>query len=186
MSETVSPRPTKTRFVLPLVVFVVLVVLLGVGLTLNPREVPSPLIGKPAPAFELPQLHAPDATFASQDMLGKVWMLNVWASWCASCRDEHPVLMALARSGAVPIYGLNYKDVRAQGIEWLERYGNPYRLSAYDAKGAVGIDYGVYGVPETYVIDRRGVIRYKRIGVVTPDVLREKILPLVRELERNG
>lgn len=187
MSAETMPTPaSRARFLVPLAVFVLLVVLLGIGLTLNPREVPSPLIGKPAPAFELPQLHAPDATFASKDMLGKVWMLNVWASWCVSCREEHPVLMELARSGTVPLFGLNYKDVRLQGIEWLERYGNPYRLSAYDAKGAVGIDYGVYGVPETYVIDKRGVIRYKRIGVVTPDVLREKILPLVRELERNG
>ncbi|HYH43457.1 MAG TPA: DsbE family thiol:disulfide interchange protein [Burkholderiales bacterium] len=165
--------------------FLVLVVFLGIGLTLNPREVPSPLVGKPAPQFELPVLHAPEQTFSPRSMLGKVWMLNVWASWCVSCRHEHPVLMELARSGALPIYGLNYKDGRQDGIEWLNRHGDPYKLSAFDNKGAVGIDYGVYGVPESYVIDKRGVIRFKQIGIVTPDILRAKILPLVRELERD-
>ena len=185
-AETIAVRGSRMRFVVPLAVFLVLVVLLGIGLTLNPREVPSPLIGKPAPPFELPQLHAPDATFSSKDMLGRVWMLNVWASWCASCRDEHPLLMALAKARVVPLYGLNYKDGRDDAIRWLGRYGDPYAGSAYDAKGVVGIDYGVYGVPETYIIDKRGVIRYKQIGVVTPTALREKILPLVRELERNG
>ena len=176
----------RARFLIPLVVFVVMVVFLGVGLTLNPREVPSPLINKPAPAFQLPQLHAPDKTFAQKDMLGKVWMLNVWASWCVACREEHPHLVELARSGVVPIYGLNYKDERADGIAWLARFGNPYRLSAYDRDGRIGIDYGVYGVPETYVIDKAGVIRYKRIGIVDPEIVRDKILPLVRELNGNG
>ena len=176
----------RARFLIPLAIFAVLVVFLGVGLTLNPREVPSPLINKPAPAFQLPQLHAPDKTFAQKDMLGKVWMLNVWASWCVACREEHPHLVALARSGAVPIYGLNYKDERADGIAWLARFGNPYQLSAYDRDGRIGIDYGVYGVPETYVIDKSGVIRYKRIGAVTPQILREKILPLLKELNGNA
>ena len=176
----------RARFLIPLAVFAVLVVFLGVGLTLNPREVPSPLINKPAPAFQLPQLHAPDKTFAQKDMLGKVWMLNVWASWCVACREEHPNLVELARSGAVPIYGLNYKDERADGIAWLARFGNPYQLSAYDRDGRIGIDYGVYGVPETYVIDKAGVIRYKRIGAVTPEILRDKILPLVKELNANA
>lgn len=176
----------RARFLIPLALFAVLVVFLGVGLTLNPREVPSPLINKPAPAFQLPQLHAPDKTFAQKDMLGKVWMLNVWASWCVACREEHPNLVQLARSGAVPIVGLNYKDERADGIAWLTRFGNPYRLSAYDRDGRIGIDYGVYGVPETYVIDKAGVIRYKRIGVVTPEILRDKILPLVKELNGNA
>ena len=176
----------RARFLIPLAVFAVLVVFLGVGLTLNPREVPSPLINKPAPAFLLPQLHAPDKTFAQKDMLGKVWMLNVWASWCVACREEHPNLVELARSGAVPIYGLNYKDERADGIAWLARFGDPYQLSAYDRDGRIGIDYGVYGVPETYVIDKAGVIRYKRIGVVTREIVRDKILPLVKELNGNG
>ena len=176
----------RARFLIPLAAFLVLVVFLGVGLTLNPREVPSPLINKPAPPFELPQLHAPDKTFSQKEMLGKVWMLNVWASWCVACREEHPHLVALARSGAVPIYGLNYKDERADGIAWLARFGDPYQLSAYDRDGRIGIDYGVYGVPETYVIDKAGVIRYKRIGIVDAQIVREKILPLVKELNGNG
>ncbi len=173
------------RYALPLGAFLVLAIFLGIGLGLNPREVPSPLIGKPAPHFELPQLHRAQDTFSQKDMHGKVWMLNVWASWCAACRVEHPVLVALAKSGTIPIIGLNYKDKRGDGIAWLERFGDPYVLSAYDEQGKVGIDYGVYGVPETYVIDKQGVIRYKRIGIVTPDIVKEKILPLVGELNRE-
>lgn len=179
-----ATRP-KWRFLLPLAAFLALAVLLGVGLQLNPREVPSPLVGKPAPDFKLPQLHNAAATFSQADMRGKVWLLNVWASWCASCREEHPVLVQLAKSGTVPIVGLNYKDKREDGIAWLERFGDPYVLSAFDERGRVGIDYGVYGVPETYVIDKKGVIRYKRIGIVTPDILSGKILPLVGELNRE-
>jgi len=170
------------RYLLPFALFVILVVFLGVGLKLNPREVPSPLVGKSAPQFELPQLHDAAKSFSQKDMAGKVWLLNVWASWCASCREEHPVLMELAKTGVVPIYGLNYKDKRNDGIAWLQRFGNPYALSAFDESGRVGIDYGVYGVPETYVIDKAGVIRYKRIGPVTPEIVRDKILPLVQEL----
>ena len=173
-----------SRFVLPLVIFVVLVVFLAIGLGHDPHEVPSPLINKPAPAFQLPQLHEPTKTFSAQEMKGKVWLLNVWASWCISCREEHPVLLELARAGAVPIYGLNYKDKREDAIEWLNDLGNPYLLSAADIDGRVGIDYGVYGAPETYLIDRDGVIRYKHIGPLTPDVLQGKILPLVKDLEK--
>ena len=173
-----------SRFVLPFVIFVVLVVFLAIGLGHDPHEVPSPLINKPAPAFQLPQLHEPTKTFSAQEMRGKVWLLNVWASWCISCREEHPVLLELARDGAVPIYGLNYKDKREDAIEWLNDLGNPYLLSAADVDGRVGIDYGVYGAPETYLIDRDGVIRYKHIGPLTPDVLQGKILPLVKDLEK--
>jgi cytochrome c biogenesis protein CcmG/thiol:disulfide interchange protein DsbE len=173
------------RFLLPLGLFAGLVVLLAVGLTLNPREVPSPLIGKPAPEFRLPQLHQPESTFASAEMKGKVWVLNVWASWCVACREEHPVLSDFARSRAVPLYGLNYKDQRNDAIAWLKRYGDPYELSVFDLDGRVGIDYGVYGVPETYVIDKQGVIRYKRIGPVTPAILKDKIVPLIAELNRG-
>jgi cytochrome c biogenesis protein CcmG, thiol:disulfide interchange protein DsbE len=175
---------TMTRFAIPIAIFAALLVLLGVGLKLDPREVPSPLIGKPAPHFELPQLHEASKTFTERDMLGKVWVLNVWASWCVSCREEHPVLLDLAASGAVPVYGLNYKDQRADGLKWLRAMGDPYKLSIYDLDGRVGIDYGVYGVPETYVIDKAGVIRYKRIGPLTPQIVKEKVLPLVRELDR--
>ena len=176
----------RARFLIPLAVFAVLVVFLGVGLRLDPREVPSPLIDKPAPDFKLPQLEHADKTISKQDMLGKVWMLNVFASWCVSCREEHATILELSRSGAVPVLGLNYKDERADGIAWLARLGNPYHVIAYDRDGRVGIDYGVYGVPESYIIDKAGVIRYKRIGVVTPEVVRDKILPLVKELNAHG
>jgi cytochrome c biogenesis protein CcmG/thiol:disulfide interchange protein DsbE len=178
-------RPPIKRILWVLGIFGALVALLGVGLTLNPREVPSPLIGKPAPQFELAQLHDPAKTFSPQDMAGKVWLLNVWASWCASCRDEHPVLTALAKTNVVPILGLDYKDEREEALAWLKHFGNPYGLSAYDPKGRIAIDYGVYGVPETYVIDKRGVIRYKRVGPVTPQVLKDNILPLVQTLDRE-
>ena len=171
------------RFIWPFVIFVVLAGFLYVGLHLNPREVPSPLIGKPAPAFNLAQLHDPSKRFTAQEMKGQVWLLNVWASWCVSCRVEHPVLMALSRQNIVPIYGLDYKDKREAGMAWLQEGGNPYVLSASDTDGRIGIDYGVYGVPETYVIDKEGVIRYKQIGPVTQQSLHEKILPLVAELK---
>ena len=174
------------RFLLPLGIFIALVVMLGVGLSLNPREVPSPLIGKPAPEFKLPHLQQPEKSFSPGEARGKVWVLNVWASWCAPCRDEHPLMTALARSGIAPVYGLNYKDKREDAIRWLKQYGDPYAASVSDIDGRVGIDYGVYGVPETYVIDKKGVIRYKRVGPVTPEILKEKIAPLIAELNRNG
>jgi cytochrome c biogenesis protein CcmG/thiol:disulfide interchange protein DsbE len=163
--------------------FVALIVLLAVGLRLDPREVPSPLIGKPAPAFQLPLLAAPDKTFSQKDMLGRVWVLNVWASWCAPCLVEHSQITRLA-AGTVPVVGLNYKDAREDALPWLARNGNPFTASVYDGAGRIALDYGVYGVPETYVIDRKGVIRYKRIGPVTPEILKERIEPLLREL--NG
>lgn len=171
------------RFLVPLGIFIVMVAFLAIGLGLNPREIPSPLINKPAPAFLLPQLHQPDTTFSQQDMKGKVWLLNIWASWCVSCRQEHPVLMDLAKSNAVPIYGLNYKDRREDALAWLKQFGDPYVLSIADRDGRVGIDFGVYGVPETFVIDKEGAIRYKQIGPVTPEALRDKILPLVKALQ---
>jgi cytochrome c biogenesis protein CcmG, thiol:disulfide interchange protein DsbE len=166
--------------------FLALVALLGVGLNLNPREVPSPLIGRPAPAFELPLLEAPERNFSHKEMLGKVWVLNVWASWCAPCLVEHPHITRLAQSRAAPVVGLNYKDAREDAIPWLKRNGNPYHTTVQDFAGRIGIDYGVYGVPETYVIDRKGVIRYKRIGPVTAEILKEKIEPLVKELNAGG
>ena len=165
-------------------VFVALVALLAIGLRHDPRELPSPLIGKPAPAFALPLLHQPDKTFSSKEPLGKVWLFNVWASWCVACREEHAVLSEFAKTGAAPLYGLNYKDQRNAGLGWLRNFGNPYTDSLFDPDGRIGIDYGVYGVPETFVIDRSGVIRYKHIGPMTPEVLSETIEPLVRRL--NG
>ncbi len=173
------------RFLVPLAIFLLLAAVLAVGLTLNPREVPSPLIDKPVPAFQLPQLHQPGLTFSQKDMLGQVWLLNVWASWCASCRDEHPFLVDLAKSGIVPIVGLNYKDQPDAAKAWLEQFGDPFLLSVADPEGRVGIDFGVYGVPETFVIDRRGVIRYKQIGAITRKALDEKILPLIHQLKKS-
>ncbi|WP_319242234.1 DsbE family thiol:disulfide interchange protein [uncultured Propionivibrio sp.] len=191
------------RFLWPLVGFVVLVGFLAVGLSLNPREVPSPLIGKPAPAFTLPQLGT-DKTFSPQDMQGKVWLLNVWSTWCVSCRQEHPMLVEMSKNKAVTLIGLNYKEIRGdanydiakispesekgmateRANAWLRRHGDPYALSILDLDGRVGIDYGVYGVPETYVIDKAGIIRFKHIGPISPDVFSGKILPLVGELNK--
>ena len=172
------------RFLIPLTLFAVLVGFLYVGLHRDPREVPSPLIGKPAPDFALTRVDLPAQTVRRADLLGKVWMLNVWASWCDACREEHPDLVDFARLKAVPIYGLDYKDQRPPAQAWLAQRGNPYDASLFDADGRVGIDFGVYGVPETFVIDKQGVIRFKQIGPLTPEVLRDQVLPLLRRL--NG
>jgi cytochrome c biogenesis protein CcmG, thiol:disulfide interchange protein DsbE len=174
------------KYLIPLGLFLVLVVFLAIGLGRDPHEVPSPLINKAAPTFRLPQLKAPDKTFSAEDMRGKVWVMNVWASWCITCRDEHPLLLEYAKSGAVPIYGLNLKDRPEDALAWLSELGDPYVLSASDLEGRVAIDYGIYGAPETYLIDQGGVIRYKHIGPVTPDVWSDKFLPLVQELNRQG
>jgi cytochrome c biogenesis protein CcmG/thiol:disulfide interchange protein DsbE len=174
------------RFLFPLAIFLVLAGFLAVGLRLNPREVPSPLIGKPVPAFRLAQLHASDKSISPEDMRGKVWLLNVWASWCVSCKQEHPVLIDLNRQNRIAIVGLNYKDDRGAAITWLNQHGgDPYAVSAFDADGRVGIDFGVYGVPETFLIDKVGTIRYKHIGPVTDEALKTKILPLAEELSRG-
>ena len=170
------------RFLIPLAVFLVLVAFLWVGLSRDPREVPSPLIGKPAPAFALTRLEQPSVTIRREDLLGKVWMLNVWASWCVSCREEHPLLVEFSRTGLVPIYGLDYKDERVPGMRWLVGNGNPYTASLFDQDGRVGIDWGVYGVPETFIIDQAGTIRYKHIGPLTPEVIRDEVEPLIRKL----
>jgi cytochrome c biogenesis protein CcmG/thiol:disulfide interchange protein DsbE len=176
------------RFLIPLALFLGLAVFLAVGLTRDPREVPSPLIGRPAPAFDLPRLAgaqpAAGERFAPADMKGQVWLLNVWASWCVSCREEHPVLLEIARRGDVPLVGLDYKDTTPDARAWLAQHGDPYRLTAVDADGRVGIDYGVYGVPETYLIDASGTIRYKQIGPLSAEVLERSILPLVKELRK--
>lgn len=192
------------RFLIPLALFVVLVVFLAVGLNRDPREVPSPLVGKPAPDFSVPLL-AGNGNFSPKDMQGKVWLLNVWSSWCVSCRQEHPLLVAFSRQARIPIVGLSYKEVRGDdelGMKklaadaelalvkqragaWLSRHGDPYRLVALDVTGKVGIDYGVYGVPESYLIDKAGVIRYKQIGPITPEALEQKILPLIEQLEKQ-
>ncbi len=180
------------RFLIPLGLFLVLAVFLAMGLNRDPHEVPSPLVGKPAPMFSLPRLDVDpqvavgtqNGSFGPNDMAGKVWLLNVWASWCVSCRQEHPVLVEFAKSNIVPLIGLDYKDQPADAKGWLAQFGNPYALSVVDADGRVGIDYGVYGVPETYVIDKAGTIRFKQIGPITNEVLEAKILPLIKELQQ--
>jgi cytochrome c biogenesis protein CcmG, thiol:disulfide interchange protein DsbE len=172
------------KFLLPLVLFLVAVGFLFKGLFLDPHEVPSPLVGKPAPKFSAPILGEAGKTFSSEDMKGKVWLLNVWASWCAACRDEHPLLMEMAASNKIATYGLDYKDTDAEAQAVLTQNGNPYKAIATDMDGKIGIDYGVYGVPETYVIDKAGIIRYKQIGPITYENLQSKIVPLLKELER--
>ena len=184
--------------------FAALVVLLGIGLNLDPRDVPSPLIGKPAPAFNLTVLATPEKTLGPKDMQGKVWLLNVWSTWCVSCRQEHPVLVEFSKRANVPLIGLNYKEVRGDGdfdmskikadeektlalqraSKWLTQHGNPYTQTLMDLDGRVGIDYGVYGVPETYVIDKAEIIRMKHTGPISPEALEQKILPLLAELNK--
>ena len=190
------------KFLIPLGLFLGLVVFLAIGLNRDPREIPSPLINKPAPEFSLPTLNG-DTPFSPADMRGKVWMFNVWATWCVACREEHPVLVAFAQKYSVPIVGLSYKEIQPQdeaakqSVEtklrvarersqvWLQRHGNPYVNSVMDLDGRVGIDYGVYGVPETYIIDKEGVIRFKHVGAVTPALLAEKIMPLIEKLNQS-
>jgi len=170
------------RFVLPAAVFAVIAWFLLAGLDRNPREIPSPLIGKPAPEFSLPVTHDLARTWSPQSLRGKVWLLNVWGSWCAACQVEHPVLNDLARTGEIPIIGLAWKDMPENSIAWLRKLGNPYSVVVSDVQGRVGIDYGVYGAPETFLIDGAGIIRYKHVGPVTPELLQRKLLPLAREL----
>lgn len=196
----------KAKFLVPLLLFIGLAGFLAFGLTLNPREVPSPLIDKPAPSFKLARVDDPASAFALEEMRGQVWLLNVWASWCVACRQEHPLLVRMAKQKLVPVVGLNYKEVRGDGalnvrgmaleaetamaVErargWLSDHGDPYVLSVLDIDGRVGIDFGVYGVPETFLIDAEGRIRYKHIGPITPDSLQQVIMPKVEELRRAG
>ena len=166
---------------IPLIGFVVLVVVLGVGLTMDPKKVPSPLIDKPAPAFDLPQL-LQGGQIATKDMLGKVWLLNVWASWCVACRAEHEIIKHIAKLKIVDIIGLNYKDKAADARSWLFELGNPYTQIAVDLDGRTGINWGVYGVPETFLIDKQGIIRYKHIGPVTAKSLEQELLPEIKKL----
>jgi len=173
----------KLKFILPLIAFALLVTLLFVGLSNDPRRVPSPLVGKSAPAFELPRLQDPDVTFSPEMLKGEVWLLNIWASWCRGCQVEHPLLNELAKQKLVSIVGLNYKDTNAEAKAWLAKLGNPYRLVVTDQKGLVGFDYGVYGVPETFFIDKKGIIRYKHIGPINYKDLTEKLIPLIKALK---
>ncbi|HEC29469.1 MAG TPA: DsbE family thiol:disulfide interchange protein [Gammaproteobacteria bacterium] len=175
----------KLRALLPFSAFVILVVLLGYGLTRDPKEIPSPLINKPAPEFNLPTVKDPDKMISQEIFLNKVTLFNVWASWCSACRDEHPLIVKFVKQHRALIYGLNYKDDRSDALRWLQLLGDPYISSASDLSGAVGIDWGVYGVPETFLVDKKGIIRYKHIGPVTDDVLNKEILPLINKLEKE-
>ena len=170
------------KFLIPLALFLIAIGFLFKGLFLNPREVPSPLVGKPAPAFTAPILGEAGKIFNSKDMQGQVWLLNVWASWCVACREEHPLLMQMAETKRIATYGLAYKDIDADAQQVLVAMGNPYNKVITDTDGKIGIDYGVYGVPETYLIDKQGTIRYKHIGPLTPEILLTKIVPLLKEL----
>ncbi|GBE08282.1 thiol:disulfide interchange protein DsbE [bacterium BMS3Bbin11] len=174
------------RYLIPFAIFVVLVVFLAIGLKLDPTYIPSPFIGKPAPEFNLPDLHNPDQRLKASDLKGQVWLLNVWASWCTACRAEHPVIQRLAAMNIAPVYGLNYKDKPEDAKKWLRELGDPYKANLVDRNGDVGIDWGVYGVPETFVIDKKGIIRYKYIGPINNRVVDDEIVPLLRKLNAEA
>ncbi len=176
----------QLRYVLPLLIFAGLVVLFVIGMQMDPRRVPSPLIGKPLPEFDLTQLYDESQSLANSQFLGEVVLINFWASWCISCRYEHPILLEYARSGNASVYGMNYKDTRKDALEWLKQYENPYKLIAFDPEGRTGIDFGLYGVPETYVVDQKGIIRYKHIGPISREDMDKKIVPLVEELKAQS
>lgn len=166
------------KSLIPLILFLAMAVLLGVGLTLNPRELPSTMLNKTAPPFTLKLLHEPESSFSPSDFKGQRWLLNVWASWCVACRYEHPLLNQLANKTTIPLVGLNYKDEPSAAREWLSERGNPYTKSPMDIEGNAGIDWGVYGVPETFVIDENGLVIYKHTGPITADIVSNEILPL--------
>lgn len=170
------------KFLIPIGLFVMLGILLGYGLHLDPRRIPSPLIDKPLPEFRLPTLDNPNKTLGNSDLKGRVVLINVWASWCVACREEHPVLLALSRDKKVPLIGLNYKDKRDDALSLLQANGNPYDVSVMDTDGRTGIDWGVYGVPETFVVDKTGIIRYKFIGPITPETWESTLLPMIQKL----
>ena len=174
------------RVTLPLAIFAALVVVLALGLQGRPKELPSPLIGRPAPTFSANTLETPARVQGSDALRGQVWVLNVWASWCSACRLEHPLLVEAARREGLPLYGLNYKDAPADAARWLAQWGDPYRLSFSDRDGRVGLEFGVYGAPETFIIDRAGIVRFKHVGALDAQVLREQVLPLVRRLQAQA
>ncbi len=173
------------KYLTPLFLFVILAVFLAIGLKLNPKEIPSPLIGRPVPDFSLPLLHLPEKKLGSSNLKGRVWLLNVWASWCVSCRAEHPLLNQLAKKETVTIIGLNYKDDPDNAKRWLKMLGNPYNASVMDQDGRIGIDFGVYGVPETFVIDKKGIIRHKHTGPLTMDDISGSLGDMIKGLQNE-
>lgn len=177
---------SRLRFAIPLIIFAIIAAFLYKGMYMNPREIPSPLIGKKVPEFSLPLLENPDTQITDKDLLGKPYLLNVWATWCVSCRAEHETLVQLARTGLIDIYGLNWKDDRAGAQTWLRRLGNPYVASIFDQKGRTAIDLGVYGAPETFLVDSQGIIHYKHAGPVTPELINGTLLPMLEQLNKEG
>ncbi len=176
-------NPVVIKSLLPLFIFVAFIVLLISGIGKDPSRIPSPLINKPAPEFALPTLYEPDRIVRKQDLLGKYYLLNVWGSWCPSCRVEHPVIMELARSGTIPVYGLNWKDEPENAKAWLLRFGDAYTDILVDYDGRTAIDFGVYGAPESFVIDQKGIIRHKVVGEMTPQIVQNELLPLIKKME---
>jgi cytochrome c biogenesis protein CcmG/thiol:disulfide interchange protein DsbE len=194
-----APARRMPRWVfLPLALFLGMVVFLAVGLTRNPQKIPSPLIGRPAPAFELP-LVGGQGVFNAEQFKGQLTLVNLWATWCAGCKEEHPILMALSRQPGLNMVGINYKELQASELSgqdpqsaeavqkatarsqaWLQKQGQAFGVNLLDMDGRVGMDFGVYGLPETYLIDREGVVRFKHAGALTPDVVQQKLLPLMR------
>ncbi|MFT5260599.1 MAG: cytochrome c biogenesis protein CcmG/thiol:disulfide interchange protein DsbE [Gammaproteobacteria bacterium] len=174
------------RYLLPLIGFVVLVGFLGVGLKLDPKKIPSPLVDKLAPAFAVPTLHNTQKSIGTEQLLGEVWLLNVWASWCAACRVEHPLIVSLANQSDVTLVGLNYKDKRPEALNWLQQFGDPYHHIAFDLPGDIGIDYGVYGVPESFLVDKKGRIRFKQIGPFNPQIINEQLIPMITQLQNES
>lgn len=174
------------RYLLPIGIFIGLLIALMVGLGKDPGELPSPLIGRDSPTFTLPELSNPEVTVSDTDIRGEVALVNVWASWCVACRQEHNFLMALARSGTIPIYGLNWRDERPAALRWLRDLGNPYTANAFDGDGRVGIDWGVYGAPETFLLDKEGRVIYKHVSPLTPKVWREEFEPRIAEARKSG
>ena len=174
----------QVLFVLPVTVFAAVAVYFYIGLGRDSRTIPSALIDKAAPAFDLPPVSADRKGFKSADLKGQVSLVNVFASWCGPCRLEHPLLMRLAEDEAVTIYGINYKDKPADAIAWLDQLGDPYARIGGDLSGRVGIDWGVYGVPETYIVDKEGRIRFKQVGPVNAELLEKTILPMIEDLRR--
>ncbi|HEX6550014.1 MAG TPA: DsbE family thiol:disulfide interchange protein [Gammaproteobacteria bacterium] len=179
----------KSRYLvysLPVLVLAGLLALFMRGLFLNPTIVPSPLIGKPAPAFSLPRLRQSTQPITQDEFKGKVALLNVWATWCVACRDEHETLVQFAKQNIIPIYGLDYKDERQTALDWLAKEGDPYTAIAFDANGDVAINWGVYGAPETFLLDKQGIIRHKYIGPLTPAIIKNDLLPRIHRLEQES
>lgn len=169
------------RYLIPVTVLAVLAAFFARGLWLDPTYIPSPLVGKPAPEFDLPALADPEASVGTDDLEGKVALLNVWATWCVGCREEHEFLYELSQQGTVPIYGLNWRDEREAALEWLDRLGDPYVASAYDHNGQVAVDWGVYGAPETFLLDRDGTVLHKHVGPLTARLWRNDFLPIIEQ-----